>query len=141
MLSFFLTPAEVKLRSPFQKEFLAWQVSHGCGITVGAAQRYRHSVYSIFFPSQTWDLLQIMCRGFTGLCEEFLSKHPGYLICPLHINGSAVESIFSCLKFIAGGNLASTNYASSLAAMATQRDVSKNPRSEPGYRSEHIKFH
>ena len=78
-----------------------------------------------------------MYRGFTGLCEEFLREHQGYFISPLRVNGSGVESIFSCLKYIAGGNLASTNYATSLAALVTQRDVSKNPYSEAGYRTQH----
>ena len=84
---------------------------------------------------QTWDLLQIMYRGFTGLCQHFLNNHPGYFISPLRINGSAVETIFSSLKFISGGNLSSINYPTSLAAFATQRDIAKNPYSEPGYRS------
>jgi hypothetical protein len=76
-----------------------------------------------------------MYGGFKGLCTDFVHEHPGYFISPLRINGSAVETIFSCLKYISGGNLASTNYASALAAFATQRDVSQNPYSEPGYRS------
>ena len=87
---------------------------------------------------QTWDLLQIMYGGFVGLCDDFIREHPQHFISPLRINGSAVESIFSCLKYITGGNLASTNYASSLAAFATQRDNSQNPYAEPGYRKEHI---
>ena len=84
---------------------------------------------------QTWDLLQIMYKGFTGLCEDILNDHPGYFISPLRINGSAVETIFSSLKYISGGNLSSTNYPTSFAAFATQRDLAKNPYSKPGYRS------
>ena len=52
---------------------------------------------------QTWDLLQIMYKGFTGLCKDILNDHPGYFISPLRINGSAVETIFSSLKYICGG--------------------------------------
>lgn len=87
---------------------------------------------------QTWDLLEIMYWGFKGLCEDFIATHPGYFISPLCVNGSAVESVFSCLKFITDGNLASTNYPSALTAFATQRDVSKNINSEAGYRNETI---
>ena len=87
---------------------------------------------------QTWDLLEIMYWEFKGLCEDFLAAHPRHLISPLHVNGSAVESVFSCLKFITGGNLASNNHPSALTAFATQRDVSKNTNSEAGYRNETI---
>ena len=76
-----------------------------------------------------------MYRGFKGLCEDFLHAHPGYFISPLRVNGSAVESVFSCLKYITGGNLASTNYYSALTMFKSQTDVSKNPYSETGYRN------
>ena len=81
-----------------------------------------------------------MYRGFRTLCEDFLSSHPGYFISPLRVNGSALESVFSCLKYIAGGNLASTNYATSLAAFSTQREV-KNTYAEPGYRDNTVSLH
>ena len=86
--------------------------------------------------SYTWDLLQIMYGGFIGLCEEFLTSHSGYFIAPIRVNGSALESVFSCLKYIAGGNLASTNYPSSLASYMTQADNPVNPHAEEGYRTE-----
>ena len=77
-----------------------------------------------------------MYHGFMGLCEDFLTNHPGYFIAPIRINGSAAESIFSCLKYISGGNLSSTNYGSSLSALTTQRDIKTNPYSEKGYRTD-----
>ena len=79
-----------------------------------------------------------MHDGFIGLCEEFLTSHPGYFIAPIRVNGSAIESVFSCLKYIAGGNLASTNYPSSLASYKTQTDdhAAVNPHAEEGYRTE-----
>ena len=76
-----------------------------------------------------------MYKGFRKLCEDFLSSHPHYFISPLRVNGSALESVFSCLKYITGGNLASTNYATSLAAFGARQAV-KNPYSEPGYRDD-----
>lgn len=75
---------------------------------------------------QTWDLLQIMYRGFNGLCGHLLKNHPGYFISPLRINGSAVETIFSCLKYISGSNLSSTSYPTASAAFSTQREVARN---------------
>ena len=72
-----------------------------------------------------------MYHGFKGLSEKFLHDHPGYYISPIHINGSAIESIFSCLKYISGSNLSSINYATSLSALQTQHDISKY--AEKGY--------
>ena len=124
----------MRLRSPLQKDFLAWQVNvyYYCLLSCCV---YTLAYITLYFLLQTWDLLQIMYKGFIGLCEHVLNNHPGYFISPLRINGSAVETIFSSLKFISGGNLSSTNYPTSLAAFATQRDIAKNPYSEPGYRS------
>ena len=64
-----------------------------------------------------------MYYGFTALCKDFLAKHPGCFISPNRVNGSVVESIFSSLKYIAGGNLSSTNYATSLSSLITQKDI------------------
>ena len=77
-----------------------------------------------------------MYGGFVELCEEFLVSYPGYFIAPIRVNGSAIESVFSCLKYIAGGNLASTNYPSSLASYMNQADDVLNPYAEEGYRTE-----
>ena len=77
-----------------------------------------------------------MYEGFRGLCEDFLRTNPGCFISPIRVNGSAVESIFSSLKFISGGNLSLSNYASSLASLITQKDCQNNPHSEQGYRTD-----
>ena len=73
-----------------------------------------------------------MYHGFDGLCEDFLQDHNGYLIAPIRVNGSAIQSIFSQLKYIAGGNLSSTNYATSFSSLVTQKDVQANPYTEKG---------
>ena len=33
---------------------------------------------------------------FKGLCDDFLRDHKGYFIAPIRVNGSGIESIFSC---------------------------------------------
>lgn len=81
-----------------------------------------------------------MHHGFTELCHYMTNKHPGYIVSPLRVNGSGIESIFSSLKYIAGGHLASTNYSSTLGSLITQRETTvhmclKNPNAEKGYRS------
>ena len=83
-----------------------------------------------------WDLLLIMYHGFKALCDDFLTRHPQCFIAPIRVNGSAIESMFSCLKFIAGGNLSSTNYATSLSSLPTQTSIQNNPHAETGYRTD-----
>lgn len=78
-----------------------------------------------------------MVSCFTQLCDWFTDHLPGYYICPLRINGSALESIFSILKFASGGNLSSLTYGPSLGRHIYRKDVSfaRNPHSEDGYRN------
>ncbi len=76
-----------------------------------------------------------MYYGFKGLCEDFVTHNPGYFVVPVRISGSAIESVFSCLKYISGGNLSSANYNSSLSALVTQREISSNSKGESGYRN------
>ena len=68
-----------------------------------------------------------MYHDFKGLYADFLSRHPGCFIAPIHVNGSSIESIFSSLKYISGGNPSSTNYAPALSFLVTQRDIQANP--------------
>lgn len=68
-------------------------------------------------------MLEIIYRGFKGLCETFVIEHPGYYIVPVRITGSAIETVFSSLKYISGSNPSSINYSSSLSALATQRET------------------
>ena len=103
---------DVKFRSRLQKVFLAWQV-----YTVQSPTVVSNGHLSL----QTWDLLLIMYHGFMGLCKDFLANHPGYFIAPIRVNGSAAESIFSCLKYISGGNLSFTNYGTSLCSNNSAR--------------------
>ena len=56
-----------------------------------------------------------MFNGFIGLCEDFKKHHPDSFIAPIRVNGSAIESLFSSLKYTSGGNLSATNYSTSLS--------------------------
>ena len=68
----------------------------------------------------------------------FIAAYPDYFISPLKINGSAIESIFSVLKFTAGGNLSASNYGSFRGRVITGREVITNSNSERGYRDDVI---
>ena len=70
-----------------------------------------------------WDLLRIDVYSFKAFCNWFLQTYPGYFISPLRISGSAVESIFSQYKHIAGGKLDSVNFSTSRCAHLVQQCV------------------
>ncbi len=76
-----------------------------------------------FIAWQTWDLLRVCRYGFEGFCQDFLRRHPGYYIVPKKFNGSAVETLFSQFRAIAGGKLDSTNYATARETFLVKRDV------------------
>ena len=78
----------------------------------------------MFLSWQTWDLLCFMYYGFVGFCEQFLKQHPGYTIHPIHLSGSATETLFRQLKYASAGNLMSTNYASARASILIKGCVS-----------------
>ena len=81
-----------------------------------------------------------MYYGFIGLTEDFLQRNPGYFVVPVRISGSAIESVFSCLKHISGGNLSAINYPTSLSALITQRDIASNHNGEDGYHNVSLSF-
>ncbi len=69
-----------------------------------------------------------MYYGFTGFCEEFLRQHPGYTIHLIRLSGSAVETLFSQLKYASGGNLMSINYSSARASIFIKGGMSGNTK-------------
>ena len=80
------------------------------------------------------DLLHIMFQGFLGLCEHFLRRYPGYFITPVRINGSAIESYFSQLKYAGRGQLSAINYETARAALETTKAASTKRLHEADYR-------
>ena len=87
---------EDKLTGSNQKHFLAWQ---------------------------TWELMRVAYYGLFALCDDFINRHPQYLIYPSRINGRAVETLFSQFKYITGGKLSAVNYDTARAAYLTKVDV------------------
>ena len=76
-----------------------------------------------FLSWQTWDLLRITWYGYREFCKSFLQRHPGYYVYPLRLTGSAIETVFSRLKYTTGGHLSAVNYASARANLLTRYDV------------------
>ena len=73
-----------------------------------------------------------MCIGFKNLVKDFTATHPGYYVNPRRVNGSAVETLFSELKHITGGNLSAANYESAKATLLTKREC----KGQDSYRSD-----
>jgi len=55
-------------------------------------------------------------------------------VTPLRINGSAIESLYSLLKFGAGGLLSALNYGSGVARVKARVEVSRVTDSGKSYR-------
>ena len=89
--------------------------------------------------SAAWDLLRIDVYGFRAFCEWFLRTYPTYFVSPLHLSGSAVESLFSQYKFSAGGKLDAVNYATSQAAHLIKQCTAEH-HSGRSYRDESLCF-
>ena len=63
-----------------------------------------------------------------------MSPDGRYFISPLRINGSAIESIYSVLKFASGGNLSALSYGPALGKLINRKDMVRNQYSQKGYR-------
>ena len=121
--------------STTHKSFLSWQV-----LSVHSSVN-NNSNMKYYFSVQTWDLLRIMYHGFTGLCTDFLLRHPGYFISPVRLNGSAVEPYFSQLKYAARRQLSSVSYQTARVAVETSKAVSTKCPHECDYRDAEIDIH
>ena len=66
-------------------------------------------------------------------CHYFLTKHEGYLVSPLRLSGSAIESVFGQFKFNVGGKLDAANYRVARAAFL-MKQASEGHHSGKGYR-------
>ena len=75
----------------------------------------------MYAPTVAWDLLRVDVFGFEALCEDFFTQFPNHFISPLRLSGSAVESLFSQLKFTTAGKLEAVNFRTAQAASLTKR--------------------
>lgn len=91
-----------------------------------------------FIAWQTWDLLRLCVSGAIGLVEDFTKRNPGYFVVLLRINGSVVESLFSQLKYAAGGKLSAVNYPWARKAVMTKANVSGECSSNVCYRNDKL---
>ena len=80
-----------------------------------------------------------MVSSFLRFCEWFFANFKApYFVTPLRINGSSVESLFSLLKFGAGGHLSALHYGSGLARVKARVEVSRVTDSGKGYRDQAV---
>ena len=71
----------------------------------------------LFVAWQTWDLLRICGFGLKSLLIDFKKRNPQHYLVLSRINGSAIESLFSQIKYATAGKLSSVNYGSSRRAV------------------------
>jgi hypothetical protein len=94
------------------------------------------SKQKLFLAWQTWDLMRITVYGFLGFCEEFFEKYgDSFYVSPLRLNGSAIETLFSQFKYLTGGKLSSTNFATARAAYLMKVDIQGQHFGEKDYRN------
>lgn len=69
---------------------------------------------------------------------DFTTRYPDNFLVLSRINGSVVESLFSQLKFAAGGKLSSLNYSWARRAGMVKANVQCNNCNNAFYRDDHI---
>ena len=90
-----------------------------------------------FLAWQTWDLTRLMVSGFKLFIQDFFRRHPNtdHYIIPVRLNGSAVETLFSQLKYCAGGHLSATNYATARSSILMKKVVRGHTVKDQEYRN------
>ena len=90
-----------------------------------------------FLAWQTWDLTRLMVYGFKWFIRDFFQRHPNthHYIIPVRLNGNAVETLFSQLKYSAGGQLSATNYATARSSILMKKVVKGHTVKDQDYRN------
>ena len=88
-----------------------------------------------FLSWQTWDLQRVMIYGFKEFCQDFFNKYgDNFFIAPKRLNGSAIETLFSQWKYIAGGQLTAANYDVARGSYLTRVAIHGQHHGEENYR-------
>ena len=90
-----------------------------------------------FLAWQTWDLMRVTFYGFMEFTRSYLERHlqDGLYIVPVRLNGSAVETLFSQMKYSAGGHLSSTNYSTAISSILIKKQVRGQGVKDTDYRN------
>ena len=101
------------------------------GIDIGTSEQRS------FLAWQTWDLMRITYYGFLEFTKSYLERHSqdGLYIVPVRLNGSAVETLFSQMKYSAGGQLSSTNYRTARSSLLMKQQVRGQNVKDAEYRN------
>ena len=90
----------------------------------------------LFIAWQTWDLQRVLVYGFKELCTDFFQKYENnFFLAPKRLNGSAIETLFSQFKDIAGSKLSATNYATARASYLMKVAIHGRRHAEEDYRN------
>lgn len=112
--------------------FMGW-----CDEVIGNRIDISSNTQKSFLAWQTWDLMRVTFYGFIDFVEAFIARHQqdGQYIIPVRLNGSAVETLFSQLKYSAGGHLSSTNYATARSSILIKKQVKGHNVKDSEYRN------
>ena len=121
----------IKFHYITEKSLNPWKMD-SCSLQAGVMMPYltnyvpiESNSQKVFLSWQTWDLMRLTFYGFKDFTDSFFRRHPSdeHYIIPVMLNGNAVETLFSQLKYSAGGHLSSTNYASARSSLLVKRQV------------------
>ena len=117
--------------------FMGW-----CDEVIGNGMDISANIQKSFLAWQTWDLMRVTFYGFIDFVEAFISRHQqdGQYIIPVRLDGSAVETLFSQLKYSAGGHLSSTNYATARSSILIKKQVKGHNVKDKEYRNVNLNF-
>ena len=94
---------------------------------------------SPFLAWQTYNLRRVCVYGIRGLVKDFSLCHSGrYFLVLSRITGSAVESLFSQMKYSAGGKLSSVNYASASNSVTVASNINSMHVAHRDYRDDQL---
>lgn len=97
------------------------------------------ATHSQFLSWQTYDLLRVCVFGIRGLIRDFKLYHRGgYFLVLSRITGSAVESLFSQMKYSAGGKLSSVNFAAASSSVIIRSNISSKHCANQDYRDDNL---
>lgn len=91
-----------------------------------------------FLAWQTWDLLRLCVSSAISLVENFTKRNSDYFVVFARINGSVAETLFSQLKYAAGGKLSAVNYLWARKVIKTKATVFEDCSSKIVLTTNHI---
>ena len=82
--------------------------------------------------------MRIGVFGLKSLLRDFKKRNPQHYLVLSRINGSAIESLFSQIKYATAGKLSSVNYGFSRRAVIISSNVQSSHAQNENYRGDRL---